>query len=51
MFIVKFKAHGETVRRFHVFDVDLAKALVWAGRQLGYRLLVQVPDGRLFGGN
>jgi len=49
VFIVKFKRDAQTVRRFHVFDADLARALIWAGRKLGYRILLQVPDGRLFG--
>ena len=49
MFIVKFKRGDVTRRRFHVQDVDLARALVWAGTKLGYRIRLQVPDGRIFG--
>ena len=49
MFIVKFKQGRSTRRRFHVHDADLARALVWAGKQLGYRILLQVPGGQLFG--
>jgi len=53
MFIVKFKVRrasdARTVRRFHVFDADLARALVWAGLQLGWTIRLQVPDGRVFG--
>ena len=49
MFIVKFKDAEHTVRRFHVDDLDLAKALVWAGLQLGWTIRLQVPDGRIFG--
>ena len=48
MFIIKFKRGDATRRRFHVDDVDHAKALVWAGKQLGYRILLQVPSGQLF---
>lgn len=53
MFIVKFRdrriADAPTIRRFHVFDADLARALVWAGLQLGWQIRLQVPDGRVFG--
>ena len=48
MFIVKWKTSGSTRRRFHVSDPDLARALVWAGIQLGYRILLQAPGGQLF---
>ena len=49
MFIVKFKDGDATRRRFHVHDLDHAKALVWAGLQLGWTIRLQVPDGRIFG--
>jgi len=52
VYIVKFKdrrtTDAPTVRRFHVFDADLARALVWAGLQLGWQTRLQVPDGRVF---
>jgi len=49
MFIVKWKTSGSTRRRFHVLDPDLARALVWAGKQLDHRILLQTPGGQIFG--
>lgn len=53
MYIVRFRdrhtTDAPTVRRFHVHDADLARALVWAGLQLGWQIRLQVPDGRVFG--
>ena len=49
MFIVRFNHDGATLRRFHVFDADHARALVWAGKQLGWTIRLQIPDGRIFG--
>ena len=49
MFIVRFKKDGLTQRRFHVYDADHARALVWAGKQLGWTIRLQIPDGRIFG--
>jgi len=49
MFIVKFQRGGVTRRRFHVFDFHHAKALVRAGLDCGWSILLQLPDGRLLG--
>jgi len=53
VFIVKFKDRrgrdARTARRFHVTDADLARALVWAGLRLGWKIQLQLPDGRVFG--
>ena len=50
MFIIKWKTTGTTQRRFHVRDPDLARALAWAGKQLGFGILLQTPGGQLFAG-
>jgi hypothetical protein len=49
LFIVKFQDRRRTVRRFHVHDADLARALVRAGLELGWAVRLQLPDGRIFG--
>ena len=49
LFIVKYKRDARTMRRFHVFDAEYARALVWAGLELGWQIRLQIPDGRIFG--
>ena len=50
LFIVTFRRHDRTRRRFFVNDADLARALVWAGQQLGFSIHLQTPGGQLFAG-